>query len=283
MDVLEFLKDFWDKLAKLVYKVFLPAMIFNSLLATQWKTEYASFALATVIGSIIALLVSLLFARLLLSRLAIDTQQRRTLISIVFQPNCAFLGFPLIEGVVGKDGMAFASIFATVEWPIVIIATLIVLQGWEASPVTKLKEIAREPLMIAIMIGIPISLLGLSVPEIIRKPIAMGGSLAGPLALIVVGARLAIHDMQRHTAGIVWASAVKLVAIPSAMYFIAQAMGLSGVSLNVFVLLMATPIAAGMTIIVGANDGDVELCANATSVSTIASLATLIAIATLLT
>lgn len=268
--------EFWDKLARLVYVVFVPPLVFDALLATHWEASHARFAATTAIGSILAVALSAVLVPFLPRRSGLTDRQRATLLCAVFQPNAVFLGFPLILGVVGETGMPYAALFAAIEWPLTTVASIWLLQRHTLSLAEQARKIARDPLIIAIALGFVWSLCELPFPQAARKPLSLLGGVAAPTALVIVGARLALHDLKRHAAGIAWASAVKLVAIPLAMLALAHAFALPALPRNVFVLLMAAPIAASMTIIVQANDGDVELCANATSATTVASLATLV-------
>lgn len=274
--------QFWDMLARLVYYIFVPPLVFNALLSTSWEATHARFVAMTAVGSVLAVVVSIALMYLLPKRSGFTSSQRATLLCAVFQPNSVFLGFPLILGVVGEVGMPYAALFATVEWPLFNVASIWLLQRDRLSLYDQLKKMLTDPIIVAIAIGFVWSLCSLPFPDAARKPLAMLGGVAAPAALLVIGARLALHDLKRHAWGIAWSSAVKLIAIPAVMFLLSVKFAMPATATNVFVLLMAAPIAASMTIIVQANDGDVELCANTTSATTVASLATLIAWALIL-
>ena len=114
---------FWNKLAQVTYLVFTTALMFDVLSRFEWEKGYTLFIVSTILGIVIAIV----FALKLISG---DNIQGLTAQAISFQPNCVFLGFPLIATVLNThpQALAYAAIFAATEVTISTMAAIYILR-----------------------------------------------------------------------------------------------------------------------------------------------------------
>ncbi|MFA4845860.1 MAG: AEC family transporter [Patescibacteria group bacterium] len=270
-------EEFWGTLARFVYVVCAPALMFSELSTFDWKVEHVRFAGATAVGSLAAIALSV----------AVIGQRGcgengKTMRAISFQPNCVFLGFPLIAGVLAghTEAPGLASLFAGIEWPIVTIASIWILRQGHAREWKKtLRAFAGDPIIIGCVAGIAWSITDITLWKEVVTPIRWFGSLTSTLALVVIGARLRFGSVREQAADIGAVSAIKLVVIPTLGWIIACIFTLPPVATAAFVLLIGTPVAASTILLVNQHGGNAPLTANTISVSTILSLITLTAIA----
>ena len=145
------------------------------------------------------------------------------------------------------------------------------------------RTLIRNALLIAIVAGIAVAAAGVSLPYVAARPVAMVGTAAVPLALFVVGGRLAqLGARSGAPAEVARIVAGKLVGHPLAVGAALLLMpGLDPVLLAGGLLFAAAPMMSIYPIF-GARFGMAELSAKALLIATVCSCATLTALILLL-
>lgn len=176
----------------------LPCMLFRFAAATPVARLFD----AAVFGS-------WLLCALLMVALAITLTRRRALgwndaafgALVAAFPNSGFMGVPLLVDLLGERAAAPA--IASMVIDMVITSSLCIglsrlgepgdggTQGAAQAMRGALKGIVRNPLPWAISAGCLVSALGLALPPLLGKPVAMLAHAASPAALFVLGAMLA--------------------------------------------------------------------------------------------
>ena len=109
----------------------------------------------------------------------------------------------------------------------------------------KIKEacvnIAKNPIIIAILLGLVVAFLGIEFPVIIGKTINSVAQLATPLALIVIGAGFEGRKALAKIKPTLWASIIKLVIQPLVFLPVAVYMNFSGEKLIAILIMLASP------------------------------------------
>lgn len=269
--------DFWNTVARFVYMVSVPVLVIDMFADFRWEISHLSFVAATI-GSVLVLIVITLVSAKILPL----TQTQRTIVSsISYHPNCVFLGFPLMMAVIGKEAMPLAALFAVVEFPLATIVAIWVLgSGHKNHPDGSqtindaLKRMARDPVVLACLIGVVISFVQVPIPSLIRQPMHWLGSIASPLALITIGARMRLRDVRADVSALTAVNGFKLVVAPLVAFMIAKMFSLGQFETAIMVLLLGTPVAMSTILLVEQHGGDSRLTANAITITTILSLIT---------
>ena len=121
------------------------------------------------------------------------------------------------------------------------------------------------------------AVLGIEIPYIIIKPVEALGSLTTPLAMIIVGALFAGKPF-KHTfvnKYINLVSVIRLILIPAFLILIFKALDLSGIHINVIVILSAMPVATAVAIFAEEFDAMPVFAAGVVGHSTIFSIITI--------
>jgi hypothetical protein len=109
----------------------------------------------------------------------------------------------------------------------------------------KIKEacvnIIKNPIIIAIFLGLISSFIGMEYPEIINKSINSVSQLATPLALIVIGAGFEGRKALAKIKPTIWASAIKLVIQALIFLPVAAWMGFTGEKMVAILIMLAAP------------------------------------------
>jgi malonate transporter and related proteins len=100
-----------------------------------------------------------------------------------------------------------------------------------------LRNVLSNPVIVAILTGTGISLAGLTLPAPVDAVLGALGSVAGPLALVVVGLGLSEYGVRQGMAQGLVISAIKLLLQPTVIWLLALALGLPPTERHAVVLL----------------------------------------------
>lgn len=267
-------------LSAFVMKVALPALVFNALAGVPVdQTMDVRYLAGYSVGSLVIFGLGYLWARR--DRRATGVCAMQGLGMSV--SNSGSLGFPIATLVIGAEATPILAQTMIVENLVLLPIGLTIAEmagarvGSLRAVLVKIgKTLIRNPLLVAIAAGIAVAAAGVSLPYVAARPVALLGTAAVPLALFVVGGRLAqlgpggaaTSEMARIVAG-------KLAGHPLAVGVALMLMpGLDPVLLAGGLLFAAGPMMSVYSIF-GARFGMAELSASALLTATICSCATL--------
>ncbi|MHA1569306.1 MAG: AEC family transporter, partial [Alphaproteobacteria bacterium] len=152
-----------------------------------------------------------------------------------------------------------------------------------AGPGQVIVQIVRNPLVMAVFIGVAVNLAGLG-PHIDRMPLLDILGRAGlPLGLLTVGAGLDLASLRAAGGRALWTTVVKLAIMPVAMGAICAALAIDPASTALMVLFSALPTSATGHILARQLGGDVPTMTSIITLQTALSMITLTVAAALLT
>lgn len=271
--------EFTKSASSLVFNLGLPILLFNSCL-------HADFSQVTDLRILLAGGL-MTFAVFFLSHLTAhwhiqDTRDRGVFVQGAFRGNLVILGLALCANAYGPEGVAIASL--PVAMTVVIYNVLSVYSlntslaiDDENSWLKILKDILKNPLIDAIVLGLAANTLHLQLPKIIQDSGNYLGQMVLPLALLCIGGALDLKQLHSSKDGALAASMWKLIASPVIACGIAIALGVRGQSLAVLFLLAASPTATVSFVMVQAMNGNAKLAANIIVQTTVFSLVTMTA------
>lgn len=156
--------------------------------------------------------------------------------------NTSFMGYPLLEALRGRDGLALGVIadqigcFVALAIGGTIVAAL--YSGGQPHPRAIARRVLLFPAFLALVAGVIVSVFGgwpAPVEEILKR---IGGTLT-PLALFSVGLRFRMHLGDGQAKPLVIGLAWKLAAAPALMLLIGTLAGVGGLTLTIGVMQTA--------------------------------------------
>lgn len=147
------------------------------------------------------------------------------------------------------------------------------------------RRFIRNPLTIATLIGVLLSVTGLRIPSLLLGPMEMVGAMAVPSVLIAFGISLRLGPRPDRAAGpmLAWQSTLKLVVMPAVAYlFGAYALHLGQADLLAVTVMAGLPTAQNVFVMASRYGRGVVMARDAVFVSTILSLASIFVLAALL-
>jgi hypothetical protein len=239
-----------DALAKFVFSIALPAMLFRLMSGFASLPAVDVRLLAAFFGGCLIVFV---LGRLLSARLfRLDgVSQSVFALGGVFSNN-VLLGLPLTRTLLGDGAMPSAALVvvfnALTLWTLVTVSVEWARHG--APTLAGFGKTARgvltNPLVAAILSGTVFSLTGLALPALIDQPLKLLGDAALPLSLIALGMGLAEFGVREGWQQSVAISALKLVVHPLVVWGLAVLLGLPEMETKAVVLLASLSVGANV-------------------------------------
>ena len=270
--------EFWNLNDRLVYWVLFPALLFNNTSTIDLSGDLLSaFAVTIYTGFGAAVVFALVSSRV--------TKLSGPTASSVLQGAArhnSFIALAVAERLIGAEGLALAALVTALLIPVtnitVVTLMVVLIRGGGASRTivnAVLRDLARNPLLIAVFLGIGANLLGLTSIPIVHDMTKILGAAALPIMLLCVGATIRLRAMT--SAGLPVALSVvgKQLVFPALILVAAQFVDLSQTALLVLIFYGAAPTAASAYTLARQMGGDAPVMATIITVQTALAFVTL--------
>jgi malonate transporter and related proteins len=183
-------RPLWDGVERLVYYVLFPALLFTAIVRSPIQPT-AALPLVSCALAIVGTGIVLAYAARRLP--GVDPHLHASGAQTAFRFN-SYVALALAERLAGTPGLAWTALLVAVCVPVCNIAAVFPLARHGGHGL--LRELARNPLIIATGSGLVFNLLGLSLPALASATLARIGSAALPLGLMAVGAGLQLGALK---------------------------------------------------------------------------------------
>lgn len=266
---------FWAPAERLTYFVLFPAL----LVITLAEADFSRLTmLPAALGTAAAILAMTGLALALRPWLGIGGATFTSFYQGIVRLN-TYIGLSVAFGLWGEAGLAASAVVLGAVVPLVNLTSTFVLAryGTAARPTLAgvLRQIATNPLILAILLGAVLNLTGIGLPPVVGDMLRILGRAALPLGLLAVGAALDLAAARRAKRIPGLASLLKLAGLPALAYGLGLAFGAEGVALSVGVLFAALPTATSAYILARQLGGDAAFMANLCTLQTLLALVTL--------
>jgi len=180
----------WDGIERLVYYLLFPALLFNSILRHPLALNSA---LPLAAGGLGVVTVGVVAAYALKAVPGVDPRLHASGAQTAFRFN-SYVALALAERLAGTAGLAWIALIVSVCVPLCNVAAVWPLARHGGQHY--LRELARNPLILATGTGLLCNLLGLRLPALADTTLARIGAAALPLGLMAVGAGLQLGALR---------------------------------------------------------------------------------------
>jgi predicted permease len=209
--------------------VFLPALIFDTLSASDYALS--DYLYLTLGGAVVVLgsgIIAWPVARLM-------GYQWKTFVPPMMFNNSGNMGVPLIILTFGAVALPAAILlFAIENFLHFLLGQQMITQSWS------IKVVFRNPMIIATILGIGVSVLQVTIPEFLRLPIHMLGQVSIPLLLFSLGVRMLAIDFRDWKIGAMGALICPVSGLIIALLFL-QVVALPTEQIPILLLFSALP------------------------------------------
>ena len=262
---------------KYVFKVGLPVLLFqqisNADIHSDFDITFVLFCMITttvMFGAIWGL--SRIFLR--------DKKMVGAFTQGAARGSAAILGIAFIENIYGGSGMGPLMIVSSI--PLYNIYSVIILSFSSSDTANKkgaikkaLINIAKNPIIWGIFLGLPFSFWGIELPQIATKTVSLIAQTSTPIALLVVGATFKGRQAIKKIVPTVVATFIKLIGLPLAFLPVAYWLGFRNEAMVAIIVMLGSP-ATVTGYIMAKNMGNDEVLS-----SSIIVLSTLLSVVTL--
>lgn len=263
----------WAQVDALVYFLLFPALLFQSIVKTPLDLRAASSLIAagwTLGLTGIALAYALPYLPWL--RKHVDHRDHAASAQIAFRFN-SFIGLALAERIAGPQGIQLIAVLIGVCVPLFNVAAV-----WPMARHGKkgfLRELSRNPLIIATASGLLANIAGFSIPAWLEPTISRLGAASLALGLMAAGAGMQFGALARaKTLGVSLLS-IRHFILPLVAIGVSHLFGLSAVQTTVLLAFSALPTASSSYVLAARMGYDGAYVAGLVTLSTLLGMLSL--------
>lgn len=240
-----------DGLSDFVFTIAMPTLLFKTVAtahvegSSPWMIWVAYFAGVAVTWAAGHYAVTRLFGRD--ARIGVLAG-----VSSAFANNL-FIGLPLVQRIVGDDGVVALSILLCAHLPVMMIAGTVLMEqaerstgGRAAQPVSAVlkqvgRNLLRNPLVVGLVLGSLWQMTGLPLTGVVGIVVNDIGDIAGSAALISLGMALLKYGISDGIKPALVTSLFKLFLLPASVYAASRLLGLDATWTAALVLTSSVP------------------------------------------
>ena len=269
-------RSVWDGVERLVYWLLFPALLFNTIARSPLQPGSLLQFGAVGLGLSLA---GIALAWALGRWPGVDARLHASGAQTAFRFN-SYLALAMAERLGGAPGLAWLALLMALCVPLVNVAAVLMLARQSGQGM--LREVARNPFILATVGGLVVNLAGWKLPELLGLTLSRMGAAALPLGLMAVGAGLrfgALRDAPWLAAGLV---TIRHALTPALAITSVILLGMPPAQQAVLVAFSALPTASGAYVLAARMGGDGAYVAGLVMLSTaIAALAIPLSLAAL--
>ena len=257
---------------KTVFRVALPVYLFYNIYSVE---GFGSVNWSLVLYAMLLILAVFVIALICVCLYTRDNKKRGALLQCSFRSNFAIIGVPLAEAMGGVESVAAAAVISAFSIPIfnILAVSCLTVFGDDSKKGIDIKKIlkgiVKNPLIIGVVLGIITLLIRARIPvkngeyvftikndlPFLYKAIKSIGSMASPLALLVLGGQFrfsAVRSLAKDIAfGTVWRLVLTpFICIGGLMLLEKTGIGLtvSNIEMPAVIALYCSPVAVASAI-----------------------------------
>ena len=270
--------QFRRELTEFCFMILFPASVVTSfegfVMDVDTLMNSGKLILVGCMWIVVPLVASLWIMRLL----HLDKASENVLIFAAVYNNFGFAGLGMVNSLYGNMGLFYSNMlglfYRLTNMPLGI---WIMERGSKDRCGSKISEIFKTPPVIAILIMVPVALLGIPLPQVIYDTANMFNDCLAPVGMVVTGLAISDFSLRELVKGKACyiISGVRLIVLPAIMAGIMWAMQLEGVAFTAPMLTMSMPVAANCALLAEKYQADSRLAAQCVLLSTLLSLLTI--------
>jgi malate permease and related proteins len=271
-------REFLFGLNRLVFHVGLPALVVESLAVARWEAAagglFGVFALVTLLGAGLALL----FSRVM----GLAREQVGAFVQASFRGNLAYVALPVLLTLFAGHPerpriMALAFLVLGPSMVLFNVLSAWVLMAGEggrgvAGCIKVLRAVAGNPLVLASVVGMVLSLSGWGLPAPLMSGLKLVGGMSIPASLLCVGGVMALVKLGPSWKPALLASVFKVGVTPLLAWVLGRWVGLESWALMVLLVFAACPTAVASYVMAVQMGGDEAIASQAIVWSTVLCL-----------
>ncbi|NLM36218.1 MAG: AEC family transporter [Clostridiales bacterium] len=259
-------------LSRMLLEITTPLLIISSF-NYDVNSSLAKNTIKAFIYGILIFIITPFMVKPLLTK--IEKGKRNILQFAIVFSNCGFMGIPITAAVLGEEAVIYASIFNMCFN--LFIWTYGVTLFTDAASFKEAKKLLKNPGIIAVFIGLLLTVFSVKLPIVLYNTISLVGHLTTPISMIIIGSLLASIDFKAviKDKTIYYGAFIKLIIIPAVLYGISLLISDNSLVMRTYVLIQAMPAGATTSLFAERFNKEKEYSAFVVSFSTLLSIITI--------
>ncbi len=264
------------RLVDLLFNIILPVAVIHTFMTMERTPEKIKGLLIAFVCACATHLLGIAISSLTFRKR--NAYERGIYHYAITFSNAAFLAIPLAKSVIGNEGVFFCSVYVAVFNIFAFTYGISEISGKKAK--MNFKKVILNPGTVSVLIGIPLFLLNLNIPDFIETPMKLVGDCNSPMAMIVFGTFLANSNFKNLIIKkeLYFCSVLRLIAIPLIMLGLFYIAGIRGNMLIALTVSSCAPTATNTAMFAEKFDSDAALGSELAAQSTLLSIITMPAI-----
>ena len=263
---------------RLVFRVFMTTLLFLNVYNIGDFSKLSIDNLKLLAYAFIIIFVIVFLAWLIYMPKVKEKKKLSVLIQGVYRGNFVLFGLAIVDSIYGKEGLATVSLLTIVVIPTFNVLAVIILEyysGREISKLKLLKQVFKNPLIIATLLGISFIVLKVNIPKPVYKTLSDISKIATPLAFIVLGAELQIGNMLKNIKYLIPVNILRLIVNPLITIGVGRLIGFQGIELVALLSMSACPTAVASYTMAKEMKADGDLAGEIVATTSILSIFTI--------
>ncbi|PHI13510.1 AEC family transporter [Fusobacterium polymorphum] len=251
---------------RLVFRVFMSTLLFLNVYNIGDFSKLSIDNLKLLVYAFIIIFIIVFLAWLIYMPKVKEKKKLSVLIQGVYRGNFVLFG------------LATVSLLTIVVIPTFNVLAVIILEyysGREISKLKLLKQVFKNPLIIATLLGISFIILKINIPKPVYKTLSDISKIATPLAFIVLGAELQIGNMLKNIKYLISVNILRLVGNPLITIGVGKLIGFQGIELVALLSMSACPTAVASYTMAKEMNADGDLAGEIVATTSILSIFTI--------
>ena len=264
----------WAQVETLVYYFLFPVLLFHSIVKSPLDLMAASSLIsAGLLMGLAGIAMAYSLPHLPWLGRHIDRREHAASAQVAFRFN-SFIGLALAERLAGNEGLLLIAVLIGVCVPLFNVAAV-----WPMARHAQrgfLRELVRNPLILATASGLVANLLGFSMPPWLEPTVTRIGAASLALGLMAAGAGMQFGHLSQAKTLAVAVLSIRHLLLPLVALGLSSAFGLSATQSTILLAFSALPTASSAYVLaarMGYNGGYVAGLVTLSTVLGVASLA----------
>jgi len=266
---------FINTASALVFKATLPTLVFLSII----RADLGATLNLPLLGFYLVATLASFGAVWLWATRRIPYEDRGVYVQGAFRGNCGIVGLALAANLYGDYGLSAGGLLLGLVIVVYNTLSVAVLLAYHPEKSMNLastaRDIARNPLIIAVLVALPVAASGIALPDWVMTSGNYFASLTLPLALLCIGATISLKSLRSDSGPALGSSLWKMLLLPAGCTLAAWLAGFEGQELGLMFLFFASPTAAASFVMVKALGGNAKMAANIIALTTLAASLTI--------
>ena len=258
----------------LIFKVTMPLVSFYNL----YKTDFSQLTnLGYIIYASAVMVLLFAYGMWVVPKYVHPRPTASSYGQIMFRSNYLIFGTAVATSIYGAGNIGAMSLLGAVFVPLSNMQASILLEAGRnssASPKKLLLAVAKNPTVIATVLGLAVNFSGIRIPDLLLGVIKDVSGLTTPLSFLSIGVSLNLVTTTGKKGHLASAVALRLLIIPAIFIGIGILLGFRGQELCSLMIAFAAPAAVSSYPMAVAMDADGDFSAQLVALTTIGCLPT---------